>query len=243
MAAAVEGLRSQLDDGVLEVVIDRGDQNIFSLAMCDHLRALLTDPPDGAHVLRLRAEGPTFCMGRDRAGETVAELRAETATIIALNQALSSSPLVTVAEVGGDAAGYGVGLAALCDVSIAAPSARFSFPEVSIDLAPSVVLTWLPRLVGRKQAFFLAATGDQVEARRAAELGLLTEVSATDEGLPELVSARIAGLKRWSPRVHAQISEFLLATEDLTESQAYGLAAERLVTGSLERRRSSPSHP
>jgi enoyl-CoA hydratase/carnithine racemase len=238
----VEGLRSDLAGGVLEVVIDRGDDNIFSLAMCEHLGALLTRPPEGAHVLRLRAEGPAFCLGRERSGETVADLRVETATIIGLNQALSRSPLVTVAEVAGDAAGYGAGLAALCDVSIAAPSAQFYFPEVTIDLAPTVVLTWLSRMVGRKQAFLLAATGDRVDARRAAELGLLTEVSATDEELPEHVSARIEGLQRWSPRVHAQISEFLLAIEDLTETQAYGLAAERLVTGSLERRRDVP-HP
>jgi enoyl-CoA hydratase/carnithine racemase len=100
-----------------------------------------------------------------------------------------------------------------------------------------VVLTWLPRLIGRKQAFLLAATGERVDARRAAELGLLTEVAATDQELSEHVSARIEGLQRWSPRVHAQIAEFLLVSEDLTESQAYGLAAERLVTGSLARRR------
>ena len=239
----MEGLRSNLAGGVLEVVIDRGEDNIFSLAMCGHLGSLLARPPEGAHVLRLRAEGPAFCLGRERAGETVADLRVETATIIGLNQALSASSLVTVAEVAGDAAGYGAGLAALCDVSVAAPSAQFYFPEVTIDLAPSVVLTWLSRMVGRKQAFLLAATGDRVDARRAAELGLVTEVSATDEALPEHVSGRIEGLQRWSPRVHAQISEFLLAIEDLTETQAYALAAERLVTGSMERRRDAPTHP
>lgn len=233
--ADVEGLRSELDGSVLEVVIDRGERNLFTLDMCAHLRSLLTDPPEGSHVLRLRAEGPAFCLGRERAGETVGELRVETATLVGLNSALAATCLVTVAEVGGDAAGYGVGLAALCDVSIAAPSVQLSFPEVTIDLAPSVVLTWLPRLVGRKQAFLLTATGDPVGACRAAELGLLTEVSATGEELSDLVSARIEGLQRWSPRIHSQIAQFLLATADMTESQAYELAAERLVTGSMER--------
>ena len=66
MADAVEGLRSSLAGGVLEVVIDRGGDNIFSLAMCEHLGALLARPPEGAHVLRLRAEGPAFCLGRER---------------------------------------------------------------------------------------------------------------------------------------------------------------------------------
>lgn len=237
MSESVEGLTAEVSDGVLEVVIDRGHDNLFTMSMCDHLSRLLSDPPQGAHVLRLRAKGPTFCLGRERAGETVSDVRQETLSLIGLNTAIGASPLVTVAELAGDAAGYGVGLASLCDLVIAAPSARVWFPEVSIDLSPSVVLTWLPRLVGPKQAFILTATGERIDAKRAAELGLVTEVSHDDAGLEELTTRRIAALRRWSPKVHTQIATFLRSTSDMTEAQAYNLASERLITGSLERRR------
>ena len=37
---------------------------------------------------------------------------------------------------------------------------RFYFPEVGIGLAPALVLAWLPRLIGERQAFWLTATGE-----------------------------------------------------------------------------------
>ena len=90
--------------------------------------------------------------------------------------ALRTSPLVTIAEVHGDAAGFGVGLIAACDVAVAVSDAHFWFPEVGIDLAPALVLAWLPRVVGERQAFWLTATGERVAAARAQELGLVNEV-------------------------------------------------------------------
>lgn len=232
----VEGLKIATVDGVVDVVIDRGEQNLLTVEMCRALTGILADPSPDAHVLRLRARGPNFCLGRERVADDPSGLRAETAALIDLNKALSGSRLVTVAEVRGEAAGFGVGLAALCDVSVAAPSAGFRFPEVDIDLAPVVVLTWLPQLVGRRQAFLLAATGRRVGATRAAQIGLVTEVVASDSALSAAVDDVVAELRKRSPRVHAEISAFLRQRADLSETQAYDLALERLVLGSMARR-------
>ena len=77
-------------------------------------------------------------------------LRANHSVTHLLHQALRSSPLVTIAEIHGDAAGFGVGLIAACDVAIAVSDAHFSFPEVGINLAPALVLAWLPRVVDER---------------------------------------------------------------------------------------------
>lgn len=47
-------------DGVLDVRIDRGPDNLLTVEMCAELTALLLDPPSGAHVLRLSAAGEAF---------------------------------------------------------------------------------------------------------------------------------------------------------------------------------------
>lgn len=235
--AAVDGLALSLDDGVLDVVLDRGDGNLLTVGLCHALRDMLLAPPTDAHVLRLRAHGEAFCLGRERNAETPAELRHEVDALIDLNRALGTSALVSVAQVHGDAAGFGVGLAALCDVAVAARSARFSFPEVTIDLAPTVVLSWLPRLVGRRRAFLLAATGTPIDANTAATLGLITAVAPSDAELAATVDVYVAALRSRTPRVHSEIRAFLAATADATEAQAYDLAAEKLVLGSLARRR------
>jgi enoyl-CoA hydratase/carnithine racemase len=232
----VPGLATALSDGVLDVRIARGDKNLLTTAMCEALTGLLTAPPEGAHILRLSASGPSFCLGRERVADRPADLEHEVGALIGLNQAFGATGLVTVAEVQGDAAGFGVGLAALCDVAIATRDARFWFPEATIDLAPVVVLVWLPRIVGRKEAFRLAATGQPVDAWRAAELGLITDVVLAGQ-LRQAVDEQIADLRAHAPRVHREIREFLAATAELGEDDAYELARQRLVAGSLARRR------
>lgn len=231
------GLAVTSADGVVDVVLRRGDDNLLTIDMCRVLTDRLLTPDAGDHVLRIRADGPVFCLGRERRAETPDELRVEARSLVALNEALSSSPMVTVAQVHGDAAGFGVGLAALCDITIAAPSAGFRFPEVEIDLAPVVVLSWLPDLIGHKEAFRLTASGARVDARRAADLGLVTTVTDTDDSLDAVVTDEIAALRKRMPRVHSEVKGFLRATDDLSRAQAYELALDRLVLGSMARRR------
>jgi enoyl-CoA hydratase/carnithine racemase len=222
-------------DGVLEVVIDRPPDNLLTVEMCAELTALLQAPPDGAHVLRLRARGEVFCLGRERAGSTPGDLRSEARTLVGLHRALRATPLVTIAEVHGDAAGFGVGLLAACDVAVAVSGASLWFPEVGIDLAPALVLAWLPRIVGERQAFWLTATGERVSAPRALELGLVTEVVDSAAALAKDIQGRIDTLQSRNPRIHAEIKEMLRACRALDEEQALELSVDRLVVGALRR--------
>lgn len=230
-----DGVTIEQDGAVVRVVLDNGDNNLLTIDTIESLSALLADPPEGAHVLHIRAEGPNFCLGRERGANDVDGLRRESEALVALNQALGNGRMVTVAEVAGGAAGFGCGLAALCDISFAAPSATFWFPEVNIDLAPAVVLAWLPQRIGRAQAFRLAATGAAVDAERAAALGLITEVAPSADALSGVVTAEIDALLTRNPRVHREIKSFLQATSDMSEAQAYRLALDRLVIGSMRR--------
>ena len=182
-------------DGVVEVVIDRPPDNLLTVELCAELTELLLRPPPGTHVLRLRAAGEVFCLGRERAGSTPGELRSETQTLVALHRALRDTPLVTIAEVHGDAAGFGVGVLAACDVSVAVSDASLWFPEIGIDLAPALVLAWLPRIVGERQAFWLTATGEPISAARGLELGLLNDVVSSREALTKDVQARVDALR------------------------------------------------
>jgi enoyl-CoA hydratase/carnithine racemase len=224
-----------VSDGVLEVVIDRPPDNLLTVELCAEFTALLQRPPAGAHVLRLTAAGQVFCLGRERAGGTAAELVAETRTLARLHHALRSSPLITVAEVQGDAAGFGVGVLAACDVAVAISDAHFWFPEVGINLAPALVLAWLPRVIGEREALWLMATGDQITAARALELGLLTQVVNGPDALAKDVAARVATLRSRNPRIHSEIKDLLRAFRSLDEDQAVELSVDRLVVGALRR--------
>ena len=224
-----------VEDGVILAEVSRPPDNLFSIEMCARVTALLDDPPEGAHILRLRADGDAFCLGRDRGGSTTAEVRAEAEALAGLTRSAQRTRLVTVAEVQGDAAGFGVGLVAAFDVSVAVREATFRFPEVGIGLAPALVLAWLPRVVGRREAFWLTATGQALTADRAAELGLLNEVVDTRDALAKRVDDMVAQLRSRSSRVHGDIKDMLRVFGDLGDERALDVSIDRLVVGSLRR--------
>lgn len=222
-------------DGVVLVELDRPPGNLFTVDLCRRLASLLEDPPDGAHVVRLRAVGDAFCLGREREGVTPAELRGEAQVLVDLMRALRRTRLVTVVEVQGDAAGFGVGIVAACNVAVALETARFSFPEVGIGLAPALVLAWLPRVVGEREAFWLTATGEAVTATRALELSLVNAVVASPGVMRKDVDARIAALCSRRPRVHADIKDMMRMFAGLGEDAALDASIDRLVVGSMRR--------
>ena len=229
------GLTLHRDGAVLTARLDSADGNMMSLAMCDALTEALTSPPDGVHVLVISAEGESFCKGRERSAATPEDLPREVRRLIGLNEALAATDLVTVARVHGDAAGFGVGLAALCDVTLATRGARFSFPEVRINLAPALVLAWLPKMVGKRAAFWLTASGEPVSGADAVRIGLVNEVFDDVDALDTAMTHTLQTLLRAEPRVHTEIRALLRSVDALSGPQSYELAADRLVLGSLRR--------
>jgi methylglutaconyl-CoA hydratase/isohexenylglutaconyl-CoA hydratase len=225
-----------LSDGVLTVTFPVSVDGLLSLDACDELADLVMSPPAEARVVVLASMGSQFCTGRERTAASVDELPREVDRLVAVNHALRNSRLVSVARVHGDAAGFGVGLAALCDFAVAVPEAAFSFPEIEIGLAPVLVLAWLPQLVGRRAALRLTATGATVSAHEAMDLGLVTQVAPAAE-LDAEILALVAGLTRRNPRVLGEIREFLRVTDQATEAEATEMARSRLVVGSLRRGR------
>lgn len=230
-----EGLTVEQDGAVLHVRVDAGPGNLFTPAMTLRLAALLRTPPDGVHIVRLSAAGPEFCMGRAPFRSGAGPLREDVEALVELVEALQQTSVVTVAEVQGDAAGFGAGLVALSDVAVAAPEAHISFPEVDAGFAPALVLAWLGALVGPRKAFWLAATGVRVPAREARELSLVTDVVDDAGELAGAVSSIVELLLSKPPLVHAQIKELLRLYAAVPEDQRGAVATDRLAFGALRR--------
>lgn len=227
--------------GVIEVVLSRPPHNLLTTQMCAELTELLTQPPAKAHLLRFRATGTWFCGGRERAGATAGELVAEARTLVGLHRAMRASSLITVTEIQANAAGFGVGLIAASDVAITVADAEFSFPEVGIDLAPALVLAWLPRVIGEREAFWHTATAEPITAHRALQLGLVNEVVDSPEALEKSAAERITALQARNPRIHAEIKAMLRAFDGLDERGALEASVDRLVVGALRRDEITPA--
>jgi methylglutaconyl-CoA hydratase len=236
-----DGLTLARDGAILRARIDAGPGNLFTPAMSAQLAATLRTPPEGVHVLHLSAAGDEFCLGRAPFRDGAGPLREDVEVLVEVVDALRHTSVVTVAEVQGDAAGFGVGLAALSDVAVAAPQAQLWFPEVDAGFAPALVLAWLGELVGRRKAFWLAATGVRLPARKACEIGLLTHVVDDRGELGAAVADVVELLRAKQPHVHAQIKELVRLYAAVPEQTRASIAGDKLAFGALRRALEGPT--
>ncbi len=89
---------------------------------------------------------------------------------------LDRLPMPVIGRVHGAALGGGVGLAAICDIVVAADDAVFGLTEVRLGLIPSVIAPFVIAKIGRSAARELFLTGARFDARRAQGLGLVHAV-------------------------------------------------------------------
>jgi enoyl-CoA hydratase len=97
-----------------------------------------------------------------------------------------------IGVVNGYALGGGCELAMACDLLVAAETARFGQPEVTLGIIPGFGGTQrLPRLVGRNLAKEMVLTGEMISAQRAYEIGLVNRV--VPRGQVMTVARELAG--------------------------------------------------
>jgi enoyl-CoA hydratase/carnithine racemase len=182
-----------VENGVATVTLSRPEKlNALTFDVYADLRDLLGELPHrgDARVLVLTGAGRGFCSGGDVEeiiGELqrmpVADLLAFTRMSGAVVRAMRDSPLPIVAAMNGVAAGAGSVLALASDFRLLARSASFGFLFTRVGLAGADMGSayLLPRLVGLGRATELLILGERVDAERALQIGLATQVVGDDE--------------------------------------------------------------
>jgi len=132
-------------------------------------------------VVILAGRGAAFCAGGDlsrmkqAATMTQARSRAEAGRFAKLLYRMHSFPKPLIARVQGAAFAGGMGLAAACDLVVAAEDAEFCLPEVKIGLVPAMISPYIVRAIGEQQARRYMLTGERLAAREAYRLGFVHE--------------------------------------------------------------------
>jgi methylglutaconyl-CoA hydratase len=106
---------------------------------------------------------------------TKAKSKIEAGRFAALLYRMHTFPKPLIARVHGAAFAGGMGLAAACDLIVAAEEAEFCLPEVRIGLVPAMISPYIVRGMGEQQARRYMLTGERILAREAHRLGFVHE--------------------------------------------------------------------
>ena len=233
-----ENLRLEREGSTAVVTLNRPQRrNALSLDLMVELIGCLEEigRDREARAVILAAAGRVFCSGHDlgeMTGRDINEYRRIFDVCTELMTKIQSIPQPVIAEVQGIATAAGCQLVATCDLAVAAEEAAFATPGVKIGLFCTTPMVALTRAVGRKRALEMLLTGEMVDARRAAEWGLVNRVVAAAELAAE--TRRMASKVAEASSLVVALGKQAYYTQiDLDQPKAYAYAKEVMSMNAL----------
>ena len=219
---AYETLLTSRENGVARITLNRPDvRNALSRTLVQELEAALAAAeadPEARVIVLAGAGDKAFCAGADLKGMgergTTLQTRESFGGLARILESIARMKTPVIAQVHGYALAGGCGLAAGCDVVIAADDAVFGLPEIKVGLLPLVVMAPILRAVGRKRGLLMILSGEPVSAREALDMGLVSRVVARAE-LERETTALAARLAGFSPTAVALAKEAAFTIQDM----------------------------
>ena len=213
-----------LSGGVARVTLSRPDvRNAFNAELIERLHETFTEitAADDVRAVVLAGEGKVFCGGADigwmRGSLDLSfdENVRDAERMSDMFRAIDNCSKPVIGRVHGAALGGGAGLAAVCDIVVAADNAIFGFTEVKLGIIPAVISPFVLSKIGASQARRFFLTGERFDARKALEIGLVHEM-VTDAELDNTVTRCLIELRSAGP--HAVSAAKLLIRRVLDNS-------------------------
>ncbi len=226
------------DGAIAAITLNRPERrNALSLELMLELIAGLDEigRDREARAVILRGAGKVFCSGHDlnqMTGRDINEYRRIFDVCSQLMMKIQQIPQPVIAEVHGIATAAGCQLVAACDLAVAAEEAAFATPGVKIGLFCTTPMVALTRAIGRKRALQMLLTGELVDARTAADWGLVNQVVPAAElrAATERLAAQIAEASSLVVGIGKQA---FYTQIDLDQPKAYAYAKEVMSMNAL----------
>ncbi len=222
---------------VTTVTLNRPDvRNAFNEEMIAELTTFASSvPADGSvRAVVLRGAGPVFSAGADvqwmsrmigfSREENIADARQAAQMFLALDRI----PVPLIGRIHGAALGGGSGLAAVCDVVVAAEDALFGFTEVVLGILPAMISPYVVRKIGLSAARELCLSGVRFSAARAKEISLVhTVVPAAD--LDRAVEDHLASFRKAAPSAIAATKRLLTDVHGRRPADVLALTVDNIA--------------
>ena len=202
--------------GVATLALARPEKhNALSQALIDDLSAvaakIAADP--AIRVVVLTGQGASFCAGGDlgwmkeqMAGDTATK-REAAQSLARMLGAINTLPQPVIGRVQGNAFGGGVGMACVCDISIAVDHAKFGLTETKLGLIPATIGPYVLARMGEAKARRVFMSSRVFSADEAADLGIVARAVPLDD-LDAAVAAEVAPYLSCAPGAVAAAKAF-----------------------------------
>jgi methylglutaconyl-CoA hydratase len=194
------------DAAVARVNLARPDvRNAFNEGLIAELtqtfEAFSNEPAGALRAVVLGGQGKAFCAGADlthmraMADYTMEQNQADAQRMAQMLWTLWHCPVPVIARVHGDCYAGGMGLAAICDVVVAARGVTFCLSEARLGLLPATISPYVVRAMGEQAARRYFTTAERFDADAAHAMGFVHEVAepaALDATVERIVAALVA---------------------------------------------------
>ena len=169
------------------ITLNRADcGGLVSDPMAAQLAEMIDNANKDSKYIVFRSAGEDFCLGRDPEGREpgrpidAVDSRRRSEVIFNFYGSFRRSKIPVIATTQGRSLGFGCAIASVCDVTIAAESARFALPEMGHNIMPTMAMSSLVDRVGRKGALYLTYSTEEIDAYTALAYGLISRVVDDD---------------------------------------------------------------
>jgi enoyl-CoA hydratase len=228
---------------VLEITLNRPEiGNAASDAMAVELTKLLLSAGESSEIVVLRGAGDDFCVGRETMGKRppgaqpdALELRRRNDVVFNCYGAFRKCEIPVIGVVKGRAFGFGCAIAAVCDITLAADTAKFQVPEMAHNIMPTMVMSALVDRVPRKALTYLVWSTAIVTPARAREAGIVSEVFPAAE-LDKAVEALCEQIMRAPRPARVGCKDYARTALDMDTSGAidYARSIHAVINSSSE---------
>ncbi|MBU0983363.1 MAG: enoyl-CoA hydratase/isomerase family protein [candidate division Zixibacteria bacterium] len=198
-----------------------------------HLFGMI-EQDDDIRVVVLTGKGKSFCAGadlnwmREVINQSFEENLAESNALADLFYQIYTLKRPVVGAINGAAIGGGTGFVAVCDIAVAAQSAKFSFSEVKIGVVPACIGPYVIKKMGEGKARELFITGERMTADRALQVGLVNRVVA-DSMLESDVEHLVESILTSGPEAVATAKRLVSEVPGQTPEQFKPYTAEMIA--------------
>ncbi|MGB9334707.1 MAG: enoyl-CoA hydratase/isomerase family protein [Candidatus Acidiferrales bacterium] len=171
-------VRYHLEGAVARLTLDRPEHNLLNERMLSEIAAGINSIGERREIklIVIDSAAKSFCGGIELGEYTQRRVFQLLDAFHGAFAAMMDTSKPVLVVINGPAFGGGSELAALADLVVATPKARFAQPEIKLGVFPPLSAVILPYILGPKVALELVLTGEAMTAERAHDLGLVNRL-------------------------------------------------------------------